>query len=123
MNLSSRARRAILMLVLALFSAAQIYNTFIMDGGIVGKYGFFEAFPAFFAISLADPLLAAGLVDFMTVSGILLVWLFEELPAADRWRPKTLIWLLSFIVFPGLGLLLYFLWLHPRHRFVAGERR
>lgn len=118
--MSAAARRLILILVLLVFSAAQIYNTFFMDGGIVGKYGFIEAFPAFFTMSLQDPLLAAGLVDFMTVIAILVVWLLAELPASDRWKPKTWIWLVSYIVFPGLGLLLYFMWLHPRHRFMTG---
>lgn len=118
--MSTAARRTSLLLVLVLFSAAQIYNTFFMDGGIVGKYGFLEAFPAFFVMSLQDPLLAAGLVDFMTVIGILVVWLLADLPAERRWSAKTWLWLVSYIVFPGLGLLLYFLWLHPRHRFMTG---
>ena len=109
------------MLVLAVFLAVQGYNTFVMDGGIVGKYGFIEAFPAFFAMSLQDPLLAAGLVDFMTVIGILVVWLIVELPKDGRWRPQTFVWLLAYIVFPGLGLLLYFLWLNPQHRFMTGK--
>jgi hypothetical protein len=113
-------RRLVLLAVLVVFSAAQIYNTFFLDGGIVGKYGFLEAFPIFFTMSMADPLLAAGLVDFMTVAGILAVWLIADLPRERRWGPKTWLWLVSYVVFPGLGMLLYFLWLYPEHRFVRG---
>ena len=113
-------RRLVLFVVLVFFSVAQVYNTFFLDGGIVGKYGFMEAFPIFFTMSLADPLLAAGLVDFMTVAGIVAVWLLADLPKARRWGPKTWLWLVAFTVFPGLGLLLYFLWLYPEHRFVSG---
>ena len=118
--MSPAARRLSLLLVFFVFAIAQIYNTFFLDGGIVGKYGFFNAFPAFFTMSLADPLLAAGLVDFMTVIAILVVWLLAELPAATRWHAKTWLWLVSYIVFPGLGLLLYFLWLNREHRFMKG---
>ena len=113
-------RRLALLVVLVIFSALQVYNTFFLDGGIVGKYGFLEAFPIFFTMSMADPLLAAGLVDFMTVVAILVVWLIADLPKSGRWGAKTWIWLVAFTVFPGLGLLLYFLWLHPGHRFMTG---
>lgn len=116
--MSPGTRRAVLFLILAVFSVAQVYNTFFYQGGIVGKYGFMEGFSAFFTLSLADPLLCAGLVDFMTVVGILLVWLITELPEGSRWGAKTWIWLVAYTVFPGLGLLLYFLWLNPGHRFV-----
>ena len=114
--MSPAIRRSILLIVLLLFSAAQIYNTFVFDGGIVGKYGFLDAFPAFFIMSLADPLLAAGLVDFMVVISLALVWMLADLPREQRWGGRTWIWMISFIVFPGMGMLLYFLWLHPRHR-------
>lgn len=109
-------KRTILLLVLAGFAAAQTWTVFFHDGGIVGKYGFLQAFPAFFSISLADPLLAAGLIDFMVVIALALWWMLSELPAAQRRSPRTALWIVSFCVFPGLGMLLYFLWLHPGHR-------
>lgn len=121
--MQAATRRLTLIAVLVIFSIAQVYNTFFFDGGIVGKYGFWEAFPVFFTLSLGDPLLAAGLVDFMTVIGILLVWLITELPRERRWGARTYLWLVSYVVFPGLGLLLYFLWLYPQHRFMSGDGR
>lgn len=36
-----------------------------------------------------------------------------------RWTPKFFIWLISYVVFPGLGFLVYFLYLNPDHRFVS----
>src|SRR5690606_25470372 len=106
-GMSPQSRKLLLIIVLVLFCLLQVYNTFIYDGGIVGKYGFWQAFPEFFTMSWGDPLLAAGLSDFMMVIAIVLVWLLFDLPADRRWGGRTWLWLISYIVFPGLGLLLY----------------
>ena len=109
-------RRTLLLLILPVFLALQVWAVFFyLGGGVAGKYTFVEGFTEFFAMSLEDPLLTAGLIDFMTVATILVVWLIADLPAARRWKPRTFVWLVSFIVFPGLGLLLYLLWLNPDH--------
>jgi hypothetical protein len=116
MVMSSVTRRTLLLLILPVFLALQIWATFFhLGGGIAAKYSFSEGFTEFVAMSLEDPLLTAGLIDFMTIAVILVVWLIADLPAQRRWKPKTFVWLVSFIVFPGLGLLLYLLWLNPGH--------
>src|SRR5215510_13304314 len=114
-------RRKLLLVILPVFLALQIWAAFFhLGGGIAAKYTFVEGFTKYFAMSLADPLLMAGLIDFMTIALILLVWLIADLPAGLRWKPRTFVWLISFLVFPGLGLLLYLLWLNPAHALMRG---
>lgn len=99
------------------FLLVQAYLT-VGPGGIFEVYGYWEGFPKFFTINLSDPLLSAGLVDFMVVALLAFLWMVSELPAENRWGIKTFLWILSYLVFPGLGFFLYFLWLNPNHRFV-----
>lgn len=107
---------------LAVFIPLQVYATlFKGDGGFIGQHGLFGAFPKFFELMTGDPVLLAGLVDFTVVAVILACWMVAELPAQTRWRtPATWIWLLSYVVFPGLGALLYLVWLRPEHRLMVG---
>lgn len=100
----------------------QAYWTFAPGIGIVDKYGFLAAFPKFFELNWGDSLLMAGLTDFMAVILIAAVWMFSETPAERRWTAKFWGWLVSYIVFPGLGFLVFFLLLNPDHRFVARRR-
>ncbi|MGH9036265.1 MAG: hypothetical protein ACRD0O_10915 [Acidimicrobiia bacterium] len=119
--MSRRARRAAALVALGIFIPLQIHATFIQgDGGFVGEYGLLQAFVEFFENSLDDPILTAGLIDFAVVGFVLAAWMISELPARRRWNGKTLVWLLSYCVFPGLGALLYLLWLNPDHRLMQG---
>ena len=65
-------------------------------------------------MSLADPLLAAGLIDFTTINAILVVWRDQRPPgragAGNRGHSRGSF---SFAVFPALGLMLYLLWPQP----------
>jgi hypothetical protein len=118
----STAKRTALLLLLAAFLACQSYAAFVSGGGgWTTKYGFFEAFPAFFALSAADPVMLAGLIDFMVLATLVAIWMISELPRETRWSGRTWIWLLSYFVYPGLGAMLFFLWLHPRHRFMLAS--
>jgi len=114
--MSGASKRILLWMLLPVFLALQTWAViFYPGGGIAAKYTFAEGFTEYVAMSLADPLLAAGLIDFMTINVILVVWLISDLPVARRWQPRTFAWLFSFAVFPALGLMLYLLWLNPAH--------
>ena len=117
-----QARRLLAFATLAVFIPLQVYATlFKGDGGFIGQHGVLGAFPKFFELSTGDPVLLAGLVDFTVVSVILACWMAAELPAQTRWRsPSTWVWLVSYIIFPGLGALLYLIWLRPEHRLMVG---
>lgn len=117
-----QTRRMLAWATLAVFIPIQVYATFIKgDGGFIGQHGVFGAFPKFFELSTDDPVLLAGLVDFTVVAVILACWMVAELPTQTRWRsPATWVWLLSYVVFPGLGALLYLVWLRPEHRLMEG---
>lgn len=104
------------------FVLIQGYWTFAPGTGIVDRYGFLDAFPTYFALNWGDPLLMAGITDFMTVVAIAIVWMISETPRERRWTPKFFVWLVAFAVFPGLGFLLFFLFLNPDHRFVAARK-
>ena len=103
------------------FLLIQTYWTFAPGTGIVDRYGFMEAFPKYFELNWGDPLLMAGITDFMTVITIGLVWMISETPKERRWTPKFFVWLVAFVVFPGLGFLMFFLFLNPDHRFVSAK--
>jgi len=100
------------------FIVMQCWYT-VAPGGIIERYGFWEGFPKFVEISLQDPLLATGLIDFAVVALIAFIWLLHDLPANIRRHPRTIVWVASYLVFPGLGFFLYFLWLNPDHRLVS----
>lgn len=117
---SKHKLRTIWIMLFILFLAAQGYLA-IGPGGILTTHSPVEAFRAFFATSFADPLLTAGLVDFVVVAVVALVWMIRDLPAGQRWGLKTWLWILSFCIFPGLGVFVYFLWLNPKHRLVARD--
>lgn len=104
------------------FVLLQAYWTFAPGTGIVDKYGFLEAFPKYFELNWGDSLLMAGITDFMAVITIAFVWMYTETPPERRWTPKFFVWLIGFVVFPGLGFLLFFLLLNPDHRFVAAKK-
>ena len=101
------------------FVLMQAYWTLAPEIGILDMYGFWAAFPRYFALHVGNGLLMAGLTDFMMVILIAAVWMIVDTPAERRWKPRFFIWLASYIVFPGLGFLVYFLYLNPDHRFVS----
>lgn len=104
------------------FVLLQAYWTFAPEIGIIEMYGFWNAFPKFFELNFGNGLLMAGLTDFMMVILIAAVWMIADTPKERRWTPKFFIWLVSYIVFPGLGFLVYFLYLNPDHRFVSNAQ-
>jgi hypothetical protein len=113
------ATKIFLCVIGVLFVALQAYWTFAPQTGILDRYGFFEGFPAYFELHVGNSLLMAGLTDFVLISAISFIWMYSDTPRERLWKPKFFIWIISFIVFPGLGFLVYFLFLNPDHRFVA----
>lgn len=115
-------RRALLLATLAVLLGLHVFHAFAQgDGGWWSEHdGVFNAIWEFFDLSLDDPVLSAGLSDFAVVVVLFGVWMYTDLPPAERRRPRTFAWLASYVVFPGLGALLYLLWLRPTHRVVAG---
>lgn len=87
--------------------------------GVIDRYGLLGAFPAFFRLSFEDPLLSAGVVDFVVLFAVATLWMIRELPAKERWTLATFAWLVINISVPGIGIVLYFLWLNRQHRFVS----
>lgn len=102
-----------------IFIALQAYWLFAPETGIVHTYGFLEGFSKYFELNQGNSLLMAGLTDFMTTALIVAVWMYRDTPRERRWTPKFFVWLISYLVYPGLGCLVYFLVLNPDHRFVA----
>lgn len=81
--------------------------------------GLWGAIKQFFLLSADDPVLSAGLSDFAVVAVVFGTAVVYELPPEMRgsWRVK--VWLVVYTVFPGLGALLYLVWLRPVGRPVA----
>ena len=112
----STKKRAVMLLILTIFLALQIYAaTAAAGGGWYSKYGALNAFTAYIDLSLADPIMFAGLVDFVTLGALAATLMISQLPKATRWSGATWGWLILFVIYPGLGTLVYFLWLNPGH--------
>jgi hypothetical protein len=71
--------------------------------------------------SFSESVLAVAFVDFVTLEIVAVTWMLAELPRDRRWSLASFVWLFSFIVYPGLGALLYFLWLHRDHRLLRED--
>jgi hypothetical protein len=108
-------RRKLLLLLLVPYAIIQVFAA--LDW--VPKYGL-DSLDAFIDLSTSDPLLVAAMTDYHVLELIIGVWMLADLPA-PRWRPRTFIWLTAFIIYPGLGPILYFLWLNPGHRLLTGQ--
>ncbi|SKF70807.1 Uncharacterised protein [Mycobacteroides abscessus subsp. bolletii] len=78
--------------------------------------GLWGAIRQFFVLNAKDPVLSAGMSDFLVVATLLGVKLVYELPAEERWTWKTRLLLPIYVLFPGLGALLFFIWLRPLRR-------
>ena len=103
--MSKVAKRSLLYTVLVVFLLLQGWAAVVQHGGgIAAKYSFVQGFTEYFRMSLADPLLTAGLIDFMAVAAILVVWLFAELPVDRRFKPVTWVWLISYPYLSGTGI-------------------
>lgn len=77
-------------------------------GGLLG------AIWQFFRLSADDPVLSAGLSDFAVVATLFGMTLVFELPPGQRWTLRTKLWLVLYTLFPGLGALVFLLFLRPR---------
>lgn len=120
LGMFSATARRILIPVLIVFVLAQAYVALVApSGGWVAQHGFFGAFVAYVVVSAQDPILLAGMIDFLAFAALVAVWMISELPREIRYRPRTWGWLVAFMVYPCLGALLYFLWLNPRGRTTA----
>lgn len=103
------------------FIALQTYWMLAADIGILQMYGFWNAFPEYFNLHKGNGLLLAGLTDFMFIAVISFIWMVSETPKERRKSLRFLVWIISFIVFPGLGFLVFFLYLNPDHKFVSNS--
>lgn len=110
-------RRDALTALTVAFVGLHVYHALIQGGGGWRRRhgGLGGAIVAFFRQSADDPVMSAGFSDFAAVATMLGAWMLVELPPEDRRRPRTLAWLGLFVLFPGLGALLYPLWIRPRH--------
>lgn len=115
--MTARRWRPALVVALIAFVAVQVFAAVAQgDGGWTGEYGFPAALVDFFDLSLGDPLLTAGVTDFVVLIVAFGFWALADLPAATRWSGRTYAWLVAYGLFPGLGVLLYVLWLRPAAR-------
>lgn len=116
-------RRGALIVLLVGFLVLQGYASGVAGNpGWIQKYGVIGAFIAYIELSLADPIMLAGLIDFLTLGLLAATLMISQMPAAHRWRLSTWVWLIVFVIYPGLGAILYFLWLNPAHSLVTGEK-
>lgn len=115
------ATKAFLSIIGIPFVLLQAYWTLAPGTGFVHTDGFLQAFPKYFELNWGNSLQMAGVTDLVMISVIAWVWMYVDTPPERRWTPKFFVWLISYIVFPGLGFLVYFLVLNPDHRFVAGR--
>jgi hypothetical protein len=112
--MSRSTKRTLFFVIFAAFLALQTWASFVyLDGGIAGRYTFKEGFTEFVNMSFADPLLTAGFIDFMTIALVFAIILVADIPRGQRMGWRTWVFLIAYIVFPGLGLLLYLLVLFP----------
>ena len=120
----STRRRAGFTAAVVVLLAFHVWHAFFQGGGGWRRKhdGLLGAIVKFFTLSLGDPVLSAGLSDFGAVAGVLGFWMYSDIPAEQRHRPRTFVWLAVFTLFPGLGALLYPLWIHPGHPLATGER-
>ncbi len=121
--MTEKTRRTALLVTAVALVALHVFHALIQgDGGWWGEHDNVGALWGFFDLSFNDPLLSAGLSDFAVVAVLFGIWMWADLPQEQRMTPKTGAWLLSYVVFPGLGALLYLLWLRPNHHIVTGRR-
>lgn len=109
-------RRKLLLLLLVPYAVIQIVAAFDW----IPKYGL-HSLDAFIHLTTSDPLLVAAMTDYHLLELIIGVWMVADLPR-PRWRSRTFVWLAAFIIYPGLGPILYFVWLNPQHRLMTGRR-
>lgn len=114
--MSSPVRRTLLLLLLIPYAAIQVVAA--LDW--IPRYGL-DSLHAFVDLSSSNPLLVAAMTDYHVLELIIGVWMVADLPRPTRWRPRTFVWLAAFITYPGLGPILYFLWLNPEHRLMTGR--
>ena len=113
----STQQRAYKTTLIALLALHLFHALFQGGGGWNRKHnGIFGAIWKFFELSISDPVLSAGLSDFAVIATLLGAWMYADLPEEERNRPRTYLWLLSYVLFPGLGALLYPLWIRKGHR-------
>lgn len=114
-----RALKATLVLLLGF----HVFHALFQGGGGWNKKhnGLLGAIWKFFALSFKDPVLSAGLSDFAVVATLCATWMYTDLPQEERQRPRTYVWLLIYVLFPGLGALLYPLWIRPGQRGVGRD--
>jgi hypothetical protein len=107
----ARVTRALQVATLG-FVALHVWHATAQGGGgwRARHGGLLGAIRAFFVQSADDPVMSAGLSDFVVVAVVLGTTLVYELPPELRgtWRAKALLGI--YAVFPGLGALLLVLW-------------
>jgi hypothetical protein len=112
---SADRKRQRLAAVTAAFLLLHAYHGLVQGGGGWNKkhHGLRGAIWQFFMLNAKDPVLSAGMSDFVVVAVMFAVWMVNDLPAGQRNSLRVKIWLVIYTLFPGLGALLYRLWLKP----------
>ena len=113
--------RVLLLANLVVYSALYSYFAFTQKGGWLANPGFWAAFPEYFRPLAYDGYLGTAIFDYIALIPVCLIWALSELPREQRTAPRTIIWSLVYLAAPGLGILLYFLWLQPGNHLASGE--
>ena len=113
--------RLLLLANLVIYSALYSYFAFTFKGGWLANPGFWLAIPQYLLPMTYDGYLGTAIFDYLVLIPVCLVWALSELPREQRAAPRTIIWSVVYLAFPGLGILLYFLWLQPGNHLASGE--
>lgn len=121
--MASSTKRGIVFGILVAFLIIQVWvYLYHPAGGMMEHYSLTGILTEYFRISFSDPLLTSAFFDFLTLQFTLLAWLLIDLPSGKRLNLKTLLWLVLYIIYPSPGLLVYLLWINPKHPVMASKQ-
>ena len=96
--------RILVYCALVLFCAVQL-RVLLGPKGIVATHDLTKAFSTYFDLSLADPVMTAGMIDFFATYVVMLIVIIEGVPRTKDRAFWIAIALVAGSVFPGLAAL------------------
>lgn len=100
----SGATRIVVYCALALFCIVQLW-VLLGPEGIVATHAPSKAFSTYFDLSLADPVMTAGMIDFFATYAVVLVVIIQGVPHSRARAFWIVIALIAGSVYPGLAAL------------------